>query len=166
MCLWQCFKNRLKPYQVLLPRSPKNLCSPIPPCCCHHHCRCPGSSCSSIQASFSANRYNFPIYSFPISIRRVLGLPHLTLPFILTSWAFLLFSTEMVIRPEKLSTPEEHLAQHKRSSWETMVLGALVRQSTALSVLPAAATSGGDNISPAAIDLQCLEDGTMQQTCK
>merc|ERR1719507_447435 len=92
---------------------------------------------------------------------RVLGLPHLTLPFILTSWAFLLFSTEVVTRPEKLSTPEEHLAEHKRSSWETMVLGALVRQSTALSVLPAAATATGGDILPADIDLQCLEDGTM-----
>ena len=69
----------------------------------------------------------------------------------------------MVIRPEKLSTPEEHLAEHKRkrSSWKTMVLGALVRQSTALSVLPATATAGGDTILPADINLQCLEDGTM-----
>ena len=92
-----------------------------------------------------------------IQLFRVLGLPHLTLPFILTSWAFLLFSTDVVIRPEKLSTPEEHLAEHKKRSWETMVLGALVRQSTTLSVLPAA---GGDNILPAAIDLQYLEDGT------
>ena len=68
----------------------------------------------------------------------------------------------MVIRPEKLSTPEEHLAEHKKRSWETMVLGALVRQSTTLSVLPAAAAggAGGDNILPAAIDLQYLEDGT------
>ena len=67
----------------------------------------------------------------------------------------------MVIRPEKLSTPEEHLAEHKKRSWETMVLGALVRQSTTLSVLPAAAAGdGGDNILPAAIDLQYLEDGT------
>ena len=64
----------------------------------------------------------------------------------------------MVIRPEKLSTPEEHLAQHKKQSgWETMVLGALVRQSTTLSVLPAAA--GGDNILTAAADLKSLEDG-------
>ena len=95
-------------------------------------------------------------------------MPHLTLPFILTSWAFLLFSTEMVTRPEKLSTPEEHLAEHKkeRSNWETMVLGALVRQSTALSVLPTAATAGGDTILPAAINLQCLEDETMPQPCK
>ena len=68
----------------------------------------------------------------------------------------------MVIRPEKLSTPEEHLAQHKkqRSSWETMVLGALVRQSTTLSVLPAAA-GDGDNILPVDADLKSLEDGKL-----
>jgi len=88
---------------------------------------------------------------------RVLGLPHLTLPFILTSWAFLLFSTEMVVRPEKLSTPEEHLAEHKKNRWETMVLGALVRQSTTLSILPAATGDSGG-----LPDLKCIEDGTRE----
>ena len=57
---------------------------------------------------------------------RVLGLPHLTLPFILTSWAFLLFSTEMVVRPEKLSTPEEHLAEHKKNRSEMLVFDVLL----------------------------------------
>ena len=130
----------------------------------------PSLSFSLLLSPLLVPRLPLPISSGSLSLSmilssfpnvRVLGLPHLTLPFILTSWAFLLFSTEMVIRPEKLSTPEEHLAQHKkRRSWETLVLGALVRQSTALSVLPAAA--GGDDILPSAVaNVKGLQDGSI-----
>ena len=55
------------------------------------------------------------------------------------------------------ATREQH---RNRRSWETLVLGALVRQSTALSVLPAAA--GGDDILPSAVaNVKGLQHGTI-----